>query len=115
MVIEQRGQLIFNYWQCEQRRNDITLLLAHDADMKHVFEITKRSVETDARTKKDPAPLIAIGDIAENGIVFATQVWTDASVMGPVRSDPLQELQTQFCASDISFARYAPMPALARA
>ena len=106
---------IFNYSQCAQRRNDITLLLAHDTDMKHVFEITKRSVEADSRIKKDPAPLIAIGDITESGIVFAIQVWTDASVMGPVRSDLLQELQTQFGASEISFARYLPPPALAAA
>ena len=102
---------IFNYSQCAQRRNDITLLLAHDADMKKVFDITKRSVEADERIKKDPAPFIAIGDITENGIVFAIQVWTDASVMGPVRSDLLQGLQEQFGASEISFARYLPSPA----
>src|SRR6202000_3384155 len=31
---------IFNYSQRSDRRNDITLLLSHDADMKHVFEIS---------------------------------------------------------------------------
>jgi small conductance mechanosensitive channel len=105
---------IFNYSQCAQRRNDITLLLAHDSDMKQVFEITKRTVDEDERIKKDPAPFIAIGDITESGIVFAIQVWTDASVMGPVRSDLLQKLQSQFGADEISFSRYAPLPAPAQ-
>ncbi len=102
---------IFNYSQRSDRRNDITLLLAHDVDMKRVFEITKRAVDTDTRIRKDPEPSIAIADITENGIVFAVQVWSDAGAMGSVRSDLLQQLQTQFGAEEISFARYVPLPA----
>jgi small conductance mechanosensitive channel len=106
---------IFNYSQCAQRRSDISLLLAHDADMKHVFAITQRAVEADERIKKDPAPLIAIFDITESGIVFAIQIWTEASAMVSVRSDLLQKLQAEFGASEISFSRYLPSPALAAA
>lgn len=102
---------IFNYSQCEQRRNDITLLLAHDADMKHVFQITKSTVEADSRIAKDPAPFMAIGDITEHGIVFAIQVWSDAGAMGSVRSDLLQKLQEQFGSSAISFASSLTLPA----
>ena len=106
---------IFNYSQRSERRSDITLTLAHYADMQSVFDVTKRAVEADARIRKEPAPSIAISDITERGIVLAIQVWTDADVMGTMRSDLLQVLQTRFGAGEIPFARYLPLPAPADA
>jgi small conductance mechanosensitive channel len=106
---------IFNYSQRTERRTDIALTLAHDADTKRVFDIAKRTIDADSRIRKDPAPYLAIADINEYGIVLAIQVWSDAAVMGAMRSDLLQQLQTQFGADAISFARYAPLPAPAQA
>jgi small conductance mechanosensitive channel len=106
---------IFNYSQRTERRTDITLTLAHEADMKRAFGIAKGIVEADSRIRKEPAPFVAIADITEYGIVLAIQVWSDAAVMGAMRSDLLQELQTRFGAEAISFARYAPLPAPAQA
>jgi hypothetical protein len=51
----------------------------------------------------------------ESDIFFASQVRTDASARGPVRSDLLQQLQEQFGASEISFARHLPLAAPVRA
>ncbi len=101
---------IFNYSQRTERRSDITLTLAHEVDMKKMFDIARSAVEADPRIRKDPMPSIAVSDITERGIVLAIQVWSEADVMGPMRSDLLQELQTRFGASDIPFARFVPLP-----
>ncbi len=100
---------IFNYSQRRTRRSDITLMLAHDADLKAAFSIAQRAVDGDARILKDPAPLLAISDITERGIVFSVQVWSDADVMGTMRSDLLLKLQSEFGGESIGFARFSPL------
>lgn len=96
---------IFNYSDCESRRNDINLLLAHDADMKKVFELTRAAVAADSRILKQPAPTLAVGDINDKGIAFQVQVWTTSADMGGMRSDLLTKLQTEFAANGIGLVR----------
>ena len=96
---------IFNYSECESRRNDINLLLAHDADIKKVFELTRAAVAADRRISKQPAPRLAVGDINDKGIAFQVQVWTSSADMGDMRSDLLTRLQTEFGVHGVGLVR----------
>ncbi|HEX3894702.1 MAG TPA: mechanosensitive ion channel domain-containing protein [Rudaea sp.] len=106
---------IFNYSQRTTRRSDITLTLAHDADIKSLFDITQKAIDADSRIIKDPPPSVSIADITDRGIVFSIQVWSDAAVMGTMRSDLLMNLQQAFAKDAIGFARFAALPAPADA
>jgi len=96
---------IINYSNCETRRNDINLLLAHEADLKKAFELTRAAVAADARILKEPAPLITVGDINDKGIAVQLQLWTKPADMAGMRTDLLTKLQTEFAASGIGLVR----------
>lgn len=96
---------IFNYSECKSRRSDINLLLAQDVDLKKAIELARAAVAADARIQKDPAPTIAVGDIADKGITLQVQVWSASADMGDMRSDLLTALQTAFAANGIGLVR----------
>jgi len=96
---------IFNYSECQSRRNDMTLLLAHDADLKKAIDLARTAIAADARILKNPAPSLAIGDISDKGIVLQLQVWTKPGEMGDMRSDLLTAVQAGFTAQGIGLVR----------
>lgn len=99
---------IFNYSERPNRRIDITLTLAHGADLRQVFDSARQAVAADQRILTDPAPYIAVGDITDKGVLFLIQVWSATADMGMVRSDLLLRLQMELSDHGIEFVRNYP-------
>jgi small conductance mechanosensitive channel len=104
---------IFNQSMRSTRRADITLVLAHGADLQAVYDVAKQAIAADDRILNEPAPAFSVGDITERGLVFGVQVWSAAAVMGDVRAKLLAHLYEQFGARGVALAHYTGPPAKA--
>jgi len=70
---------IVNHSARETRRVDLTVAAAHDADIVHVKRVLQEILQDDERVLDDPAPLIAVGELAEGGVNFVVRAWVKSS------------------------------------
>jgi len=69
------GDNITNYSAQATRRVDMTVGVSYDADLKEVRNILEDIVAKDERILKNPAHLIAVGELADNSVNFFVRVW----------------------------------------
>lgn len=102
---------IVNYSQRDTRRADITLMLAHAADLHAAFAAAKAALGADERVLAQPAPVIALADITERGVALSVQAWTRSAQNGEVRSALLLRLHAELAQRHVGLAQriqYAP-------
>ncbi len=59
---------IINYSVEGTLRVDLIFGIAKDADISKAKEILKNIIEEDSRLQKDPVPLIAVSELADNSV-----------------------------------------------
>ncbi len=59
----------------ENRRVDMTFGIGYDDDIKKAKETLAEIVKADARILDDPAPVIAVAELADSSVNFAVKVW----------------------------------------
>jgi small conductance mechanosensitive channel len=69
------GDTIKNYAANDTRRNDITVGIAYDDDIGKAMEIVREVLGADARVLEDPAPLIAVADLADSSVNLVVRPW----------------------------------------
>ncbi len=70
---------IVNYSTKPTRRVDLTVGVAYDADLAEVKKILADIAAKDGRVKADPAPLIAVSELADNSVNLVMRMWADTS------------------------------------
>ncbi len=66
---------IINYSTQETRRIDITVGVSYDADLKQVRQVLEGIVAEDDRILEDPAPLVAVSELADSSVNFLIRAW----------------------------------------
>ena len=69
------GDTIKNYAANDTRRNDITVGIAYDNDIGKAMEIVRDVLGADARVLEDPAPLIAVAELADSSVNLVVRPW----------------------------------------
>lgn len=69
------GDTIKNYAANDTRRNDITVGIAYDNDIGKAIEIVRDVLGADARVLEDPAPLIAVAELADSSVNLVVRPW----------------------------------------
>ncbi len=69
------GGSITNFSEKETRRVDFTFGVSYDDDIKKVKNILQNIVEDDQRVLKDPAPLVAVSELADSSVNFVVRAW----------------------------------------
>jgi len=81
MVIVPNAKLmndnITNYSAKETRRVDLTVGVSYDADLAQVKQILTDIASKDERVKSDPAPLIAVSELADNSVNLVMRMWAN--------------------------------------
>ncbi len=81
MVIVPNAKLmndnITNYSAKETRRVDLTVGVSYDADLALVKQILTDIASKDERVKSDPAPLIAVSELADNSVNLVMRMWAN--------------------------------------
>jgi small conductance mechanosensitive channel len=68
---------IINYSSRKTRRIDMIFSVSYDDDLRLAKEIILSVVEAEERILKDPAPEVAVGDLAASSVDFVVRPWVN--------------------------------------
>jgi small conductance mechanosensitive channel len=95
------GDNITNYSAQETRRVDMTVGVAYDADLSVVRNVLIDIIGKEERALKDPAPLVAVAELADNSVNFVVRVWTKTGDYWGVKFDMTETIKNRFDAEGI--------------
>ncbi|GAC20191.1 mechanosensitive ion channel family protein [Paraglaciecola arctica] len=96
------GGNITNYSAKETRRVDMVVGIGYDADLKKAKEILKEMVAADERILKDPAPTVAVAELADSSVNFVVRPWVASADYWAVKFDFNEAVKLRFDAEGIS-------------
>lgn len=69
------GDTITNFTDVPHRRIEMKFSISYNDDMKKAKEILLRLMASDARVLKDPAPFVAVSELADNSVNLICRPW----------------------------------------
>ena len=96
------GGNITNYSAKETRRVDMVVGIGYDADLRKAKEILKEMVAADERILKDPAPTVAVAELADSSVNFVVRPWVASADYWAVKFDFNEAVKLRFDAEGIS-------------
>ncbi|WP_277253147.1 mechanosensitive ion channel family protein [Neptunomonas phycophila] len=96
------GNVITNFSRRDTRRVDMVFGIGYDSDLLKAKAILKEIVETDERVLSDPAPLVAVQELADSSVNFVVRPWAKTSDYWDVYRDTMEKVKLRFDAEGIS-------------
>ena len=96
------GGNITNYSAKETRRVDMVVGIGYDSDLKKAKEILKEMLAADERILKEPAPTVAVGELADSSVNFVVRPWVATADFWAVKFDFTEAVKLRFDAEGIS-------------
>ena len=96
------GGVITNNSARDTRRVDMVFGIGYDDDIKKARDILQSIVDADERILKDPAPLIAVGELADSSVNFFVRPWVKSGDYWSVRFDLNERVKAAFDEAGIS-------------
>lgn len=96
------GGTITNFSKRPTRRVDMVFGIGYNDDIKKAKDILNRILEEDSRILKDPAPLVAVGELADSSVNFNVRPWCATGDYWAVYFDTLEKVKLTFDAEGIS-------------
>ena len=87
---------IINYSTQANRRVDLTVGVAYDADLKQVRSVLEDIVSKDDRILDDPAHQIAVSELADNSVNFVVRLWVKSEDYWGVFFDTNESVKVRF-------------------
>lgn len=96
------GSNITNYSNKPTRRINLIFGIDYSDDLKLAKEILIRIIKEDERALKEPAPLVAVNELADNSVNLLFRVWVKAEQYWEVHFDMLEKVKLAFDEKGIS-------------
>ncbi|MDP5029319.1 MAG: mechanosensitive ion channel [Paraglaciecola sp.] len=96
------GGNIVNYSAKPTRRVDMVVGIGYDSDLRKAKEILKEMVAADERILKDPAPTVAVSELADSSVNFVVRPWVNSSDYWAVKFDFTEAVKLRFDEEGIS-------------
>lgn len=96
------GDNIINYSAQDTRRVDMTFGVSYDSDLSKVKAVLNDIVGKDERVLADPAPQVAVAELADSSVNFIVRVWTKTGDYWGVNLDTTEAVKNRFDAEGIS-------------
>ena len=93
---------ITNYSRRATRRVDMVFGIGYDADLLKAKNILKELVEADERVLKDPAPVIAVSELADSSVNFIVRPWVNTPDYWGFYWDMMERVKLRFDEEGIS-------------
>jgi small conductance mechanosensitive channel len=90
------GDNIINYSAKETRRVDMTVGVAYDADLSKVKHVLNDIIAKESRIHADPAPQVAVAELADSSVNFVVRVWTNTADYWGVKFDITETIKNRF-------------------
>jgi len=89
------GSIVKNYSANETRRNDMVFGIAYGDDIGKAIEVISRALGEDDRVLKDPAPVIAVGELADSSVNLLVRPWCNGADYWAVRWDLTRKIKVE--------------------
>lgn len=96
------GQTITNYSAKDTRRVDMVFGIGYDDDIRKAKAILSQILENDERVLSDPAPLVAMGELADCSVNFNVRPWVKSADYWAVMADVTEMVKLAFDQNGIS-------------
>jgi small conductance mechanosensitive channel len=87
------GQTIRNYATNPTRRIDLVVSIAYSDNIQTALEAIERVLSAEPRVLHDPAPTIAVGELADSSVNLFVRPWCNREVYWPLRWDLTRALK----------------------
>ncbi|MEZ5198432.1 MAG: mechanosensitive ion channel [Bacteroidales bacterium] len=91
-----------NYSTEEQRRVDFTFGIGYGDDIDKAKKVIEGLIEKDSRVFADPAPFIAVSELADSSVNFVVRVWANAADYWGIYFDLTENVKKAFDKEGIS-------------
>jgi small conductance mechanosensitive channel len=81
------GAAVKNYSHHDTRRVDLTVGIAYEDDIDQAFAVISGIVENDERVLAEPAPMVAVTELADSSVNLVVRVWCQAGDYWPTKFD----------------------------
>jgi len=96
------GGNIINFSAKDTRRVDFTFGIGYDDDLKLAKETLQEIVNKDDRVLKDPAPFVAVSELADSSVNFVVRAWVKSGDYWGVYFDTIEKVKVTFDEKGIS-------------
>jgi small conductance mechanosensitive channel len=96
------GGMVKNFSANDTRRNDMLVGISYNDDIGKAIETIKRVVEADGRVLAEPAPLVAVSEMADSSINLVVRPWCKKEDYWGLRFDLTRALKEQLEAAGCS-------------
>jgi len=96
------GSAIMNYSAHETRRVDLLMGIAYEDDIDQAMAVIEKLAKNDDRVKQDPAPMLAVGELADSSVNLIVRLWVDAGDYWGVKFDMTKSIKETFDKEGIS-------------
>ena len=93
---------ITNYSAKETRRVDMIVGIGYDSDLLKAKQILLEMCESDERILDEPAPVVAVAELADSSVNFTVRPWVNAADFFAVKWDFTEKVKLRFDEEDIS-------------
>ena len=97
------NSIITNYSANDTRRVDMVVGVSYDDDIDKVRTTLQEIISADARVLDDPAPLIAVSELADSSVNFIVRPWCATSDYWDLMRDLTETIKKRFDKEGISF------------
>ena len=94
---------VINYSKNGTRRVDFTVSVEYGTDVEKVKSVTLELLKKDERILQDPAPFIAVKELADSSVDFTLRVWVNVADYWDVFFDTNERIYTEFNKQGIGF------------
>jgi small conductance mechanosensitive channel len=84
------------------RRIDLVFGIGYGDDVKKARDIMMQVMESDERVLKDPAPNVAVSELADSSVNFVVRPWVQAGDYWDVKFDLTEQIKLAFDAQGVS-------------
>jgi small conductance mechanosensitive channel len=96
------GDSIINYSAKETRRVDLVFGIGYGDDIRKARQTLERILSDDPRILKDPAPIVAVSELADSSVNFVVRPWVKTSDYWAVYFDLTEKVKLTFDQAGIS-------------
>ncbi len=95
------GGTIINYSARDTRRVDMLFGIGYDSDIKKAKDILQSILDQDERILDDPAPVIAVSELADSSVNIVVRPWVKTSDYWAVYWAVTEKVKLEFDSNDI--------------
>ena len=95
------GDVIKNITGNDTRRVDMVFGIGYSSSIPEAMEIMMRLMKEDGRVLQDPAPMVAVSELADSSVNFVCRPWVKKEDYWGVKFDMTEKVKKEFDSAGI--------------